>query len=514
MFGIVYYKFRGRLSRPNDAMLEMVGMGRDEFEGSRLEWPRLVAADSQSADDKEWTSLVRDGHAGPARINLLHRDGGAFPALVCRANLEAGRHEQGVAFIVALNRLEGPTDGANDTEAALRRLNPMSDARGRERLAALEAQCETLRGMARARAEAESRERRRLAQVLHDHFQQLISAAKMKIGILRRRSTDEPVVVSLSQTEVLLEEALSASRSLAAELSPPILREGGLESALESLVRWMEQNHRLSVRLQLEDFRDPDNEQVRTIVFECARELLLNVARHAGVKTAELRATITRDGLLKIAVIDEGRGFDAKVAELRSKYGASFGLFNLRERLSLIGGLANVNSAVGKGTTVEMTVPVAFDSPAPAKTDVARPIVEPKAQGGGRRALRVLVADDHKIFREGLIALLLQEPYLVIVGESGDGQEAVELARHLRPDILIVDVSMPRMNGVQVTSLLSRELPQLKIVGLSMHERDDMADAMRRAGAMAYCAKNAPVDVLVNILRDAASFDPSAVSVQ
>jgi CheY-like chemotaxis protein len=296
-------------------------------------------------------------------------------------------------------------------------------------------------------------------------------------------------------------------------LSPPILREGGLASALESLARWMEQNHHLTVRLHMADYRDPDNEQMRTILFECIRELLLNVARHAEVKTADVNATLTRDGLLKIAVIDRGKGFDTGGGELPSKTGASFGLFNLRERLSLIGGITRVVSAPGEGTTVELTVPVAFDLPKPPKPDAAQPIIEPKANGGPRRALRVLVADDHKIFREGLIALLLQEPYLVIVGESGDGQEAVDLARHLRPDILIVDVSMPRMNGIQVASLLSRELPGLKIVGLSMHERDDMADAMRSAGAVAYCAKNAPVEVLVNILRDAASFNAPAAGV-
>jgi DNA-binding NarL/FixJ family response regulator len=68
---------------------------------------------------------------------------------------------------------------------------------------------------------------------------------------------------------------------------------------------------------------------------------------------------------------------------------------------------------------------------------------------------------------------------------------------------------MPRLNGVQVTSLLSREQPRMKIVGLSVHDREDMADAMRSAGAVAYCAKNAPVEELVDILRKAAASDES-----
>jgi signal transduction histidine kinase/ActR/RegA family two-component response regulator len=509
MFGIVYYKFRGRLSRPNDALLEMLGLEREDFELSRPQWGALIAAESKAADDKEWESLLRSGYSGPAEINLVHRNGGTIPALICRADLEAGRHEQGIAFIVNSAALGAAGQTPARHEADWRRANQVLEQRVRERSAELEAQSLKARALARVRAEAESRERKRLAQMLHDQFQQLISAAKMKIGILRRRSTDEPMVGSLRQTENLLEEALSASRTLAAELSPPILREGGLAPALEYLARWMEQQHGLAVDLRLADLRDPDNEQVRTIVFECARELLLNVARHSGVKSAQLAATVSRDGLLKISVVDHGNGFDVSRSESRAE-SAGLGLFNLRERLVLIGGSAMIDSAPGQGTTVELTVPVAFEAPRPAAKQTRRQPLEQKLRDSARRALRVLVADDHKLFREGLISLLLQEPNLVIVGESGDGQQAVELARTLRPDILIVDVSMPRMNGVQVTNVLSRELPQMKIVGLSMHERDDMADAMRSAGAVAYCAKNAPVEVLVNILRDAAASNDAA----
>jgi signal transduction histidine kinase/ActR/RegA family two-component response regulator len=507
MFGIVYYRFRGRLSRPNDAMLEMLGLERDDFEIRRIQWQDMIAPDSRAADEKEWDALVRGGNSGPARINLVQKNGGALPVLISRANLEAGRPEHGIAFIVNLKQLENANIPRTADEAELRRANDLLDQRVRERSAELEAQTARVHALARIRAEAESRERKRLAQVLHDQFQQLVSAAKMKVGILRRRSADAPVVASLLQAEGLLEEALNASRSLASELCPPILREGGLGHALEYLARWMEQHHGLSVQLHLADLRDPDNEQVRTILFECIRELLLNVARHSGVKSAEVSAKITRDSLLKLSIVDRGSGFDPREVQSRIDPASSFGLLSIRDRLSLIGGFMQIISAPGKGTTVEISVPAAFEEAVRPATEI-RP--QPADAGIPRtlpRALRVLVADDHKLFREGLISLLLQEPNLVIVGESGDGQQAVELARTLRPDVLIVDVSMPRMNGVQVTNLLSRELPQLKIVGLSMHERDDMADAMRNAGAVAYCAKNAPVEVLVNILRQAVALD-------
>jgi CheY-like chemotaxis protein len=384
----------------------------------------------------------------------------------------------------------------------------------RERTVALEAQSEKLRALARDLVENQSRERRRLAQILHDQFQQLVSAAKMKIGIMRRRSSDETTVDSLKQAERLLEEALTASRSLATELCPPVLHDGGLASALPWLARYMEQTHELCVNVEMSNYQEPDNEHVRVILFECIRELLLNVVEHAGVKSADLIASVSDEGLLHIHVVDRGIGFDPKKAESTSNTDGKFGLLGISERLSLIGGLAKITSIVGQGTTVELIAPATFNPQ--TKISVAMPvpptglIPAPKMH----RILRVLVADDHKLFREGLISLLSQEPYLKFVGESGDGQEAIELARELRPDIMIVDVSMPKINGVQVASILSQEQPQLRIVGLSMHERDDMALAMRKAGAIAYCSKSAPVEVLVHILRDAAlSDDPTLAPV-
>jgi signal transduction histidine kinase len=91
---------------------------------------------------------------------------------------------------------------------------------------------------------------------------------------------------SLRQTESLLEEVLSTSRDLAMELSPPVLHDAGLSTAFEWLARRMEKNHHLAVRVRLEGWREPDNEQVRTVIFECVRELLFNVVKHSGAKSA------------------------------------------------------------------------------------------------------------------------------------------------------------------------------------------------------------------------------------
>ena len=188
-----------------------------------------------------------------------------------------------------------------------------------------------------------------------------------------------------------------------------------------------------------------------------------------------------------------------------AKPDGSFGLFSIKERLGLLGGLVKVRSQPGQGTTVTMTVPVTIKSE--QMTTASGTLFESTTSdipAGRVPDVRVMVADDHKLFREGLISLLSQESFVHIVGQANDGEEAVNLARELKPDILIIDVTMPKLNGVQVTAQVMRELPNTKVIGLSMHERDDMANAMRDAGAAAYCSKGGPTEALLNVLRGVA----------
>jgi CheY-like chemotaxis protein len=383
--------------------------------------------------------------------------------------------------------------------------NESLEHRIQERTLELQHRSDQLRALALDLTETESRERKRLAQLLHDHFQQLVSAAKLKIGIVRRKLTDESLIETVRQVESLLEETINASRNLATELSPPVLHDAGLGAALEWLARRMERDHNLEVTLAVDPNTEPDNEQVRTILFECARELLFNVVKHAKAQRATLTQSMAAEGLLQLSVSDTGSGFDAHALEMKAKPDGSFGLFSIKERLGLLGGLVKVRSQPGQGTTVTLTVPVTLKSEAAVGSAGQLFETSTEVPMGRVPDVRVLVADDHKLFREGLISLLSQESFVHIVGQANDGEEAVAMARELKPDILIIDVTMPKLNGVQVTAQVIKDLPATKIIGLSMHERDDMANAMREAGATAYCSKGGPTEALLNILRGVAS---------
>lgn len=114
---------------------------------------------------------------------------------------------------------------------------------------------------------------------------------------------------------------------------------------------------------------------------------------------------------------------------------------------------------------------------------------------------RILLVDDHILVRQGLSLLLAEESDMEVVGEAGDGEEGVKLARCLLPDVIVLDFSMPRMDGLQATRILRREFPEVRIVALSMYEKADRAEAMLAAGANAYVEKNGRAEQLLEAIR-------------
>lgn len=115
--------------------------------------------------------------------------------------------------------------------------------------------------------------------------------------------------------------------------------------------------------------------------------------------------------------------------------------------------------------------------------------------------LRILLADDHNVLREGLRALLEQDPELEVVAEAPDGRTACRLARELAPDVLVMDVGMPDMNGVEAARKIREELPSVKILCLSVHREPAIVHAMLEAGARGYILKTSAARELVQAVR-------------
>jgi len=114
---------------------------------------------------------------------------------------------------------------------------------------------------------------------------------------------------------------------------------------------------------------------------------------------------------------------------------------------------------------------------------------------------RVLLADDHKIMRDGLCALLEKEAGFIVVGVAENGRDAVRLARELRPDVVVMDISMPDLNGIEATRQISADVPGVKVIALSMHSERRFVTGMLEAGATGYVLKGAAFEELVASIR-------------
>lgn len=117
------------------------------------------------------------------------------------------------------------------------------------------------------------------------------------------------------------------------------------------------------------------------------------------------------------------------------------------------------------------------------------------------RKIRVLLADDHAILRKGVRMLINSQPDMDVVGEAKTGREAIDEARKLKPDVVIMDVSMPELNGIEGTRQICDELTQTRVIGLSMHKDSVYVREILRAGARGYLLKDSEDDDLVRAIR-------------
>jgi signal transduction histidine kinase len=290
---------------------------------SGLDVPFIVV--SHAIGEEEAVQLIRDG-----ADDFLMKD-------------RLGRLGEAVRRALDQRRLQRERDAARQA----------TEQRSRE----LEAFHNRLRALASELTLAEQRERKKLAAELHDYLAQMLALGRMKVAQLRPRLAAAPDAAGpLQEIDELFKSALAYTRSLMAKLSPPVLDELGLPAALQWLAEQMPLHGlTVDVRLAVEKVPLPDDQAV--LLFQSVRELLINVAKHAGTDRASVELRLDEAGRLQVTVEDAGRGFDAAAVETKSN-GEHFGLFSVRERMDDMGGWLSVTSAPGRGTTVMLTLPL------------------------------------------------------------------------------------------------------------------------------------------------------------
>ncbi|HNG00773.1 MAG TPA: response regulator, partial [Nitrospira sp.] len=367
-----------------------------------------------------------------------------------------------------------------------------------------------LRALASDLTLTEQRERQRLATELHDYLAQLLVFGRMKLSQAKRGNLG-PATTLVKELDDMLDEALTYTRSLVAQLSPPVLREFGLVVAIKWLAEQM-RRHEMTVTVQCEADLAPLREDQAVLIFQSARELLINVSKHAKTSQASISVWIEND-MLHLCVGDEGVGFD--LASTTNIAAPMFGLFSIRERMEALGGRMAVESAPGRGTKITLVVPYVGGSTATdvhsragnalASSQVSEPeavsvldalAVSPGPQSAHSSRTRVLLVDDHAMLRQGVRTVLEGYPDIEIVGEANNGEQALLLAQSLQPKIVIMDINMPGMDGIEATRRLKLEQPETLVIGLSVHNDWQIEEAMRAAGAVSFLPKDAAIEQL------------------
>lgn len=487
----------GRFVEPQPAWEAYTGQNSQDHIG--WGWLNAIHPDDRKEMHRLWTRAREQVGEYRGEGRLWHAPTSGYRYFIARALPvveEAGAIAEWVGTVTDVH-------DRKLAESELRRLNETLEQQVTERTAVADQRAAQLRALAGEVTAAEQRERRRVAQVLHDQVQQMLVAAKLHLNPLHGTGGEDSQA-PLHQAEQLLDDAIRASRSLTLELSPPIFYERGLVAALEWLARRFGEEHHLRVEMDADPQAEMGNEDTAIFVFQAVRELLYNVVKHAGVSAA--RVTLRRrEGNIEATVEDAG-GFDLAQSQVREEAAEKFGLFSIRERVQLLGGSLLVQTSPGKGTRVSLVVPSQVAAPdqsaCPAPAVAAMPPAA--AHRPDEQRIAVMIVDDHPLLRSGLAGLIGCQPDMYTVGEAADGDDAVETAGTLRPDVILMDINLPRVNGVEATRRIVGQVRGVSVVGLSMHDTQEIIAAMRDAGAVDYVAKDAPPELLLAAIRRAA----------
>ena len=323
---------------------------------------------------------------------------------------------------------------------------------------------------------------RRISADLHDGPGQALSLALLRLdalqapcpanaeGCIRTRADFETV-------HTAVRDALTDLRAISAGLRLPELERLTVSEVALRAIDDHQRRSGVSVQRRLESLPDQAPLAIKIALLRTLQEALSNATRHG--KGADVQVELDGAGdRLRLRVSDHGPGFDTRLAE-RS---GGLGLAGMRERAELLGGAFEVDSAVGVGTTVQACWPLSVPD------------------RGMSDSIRVVVADDHPLFREGVITSLRAVPDVDVVGEAQNAEEAVRVVRDELPDVVLLDVTMPG-GGIEAARKIASACPATRIVMLTVSEdEDDLLEAMK-AGASGYVLKGVSARELASVVR-------------
>src|SRR6202050_3383707 len=344
-------------------------------------------------------------------------------------------------------------------------------------------------------------ERRHIARDLHDITGQKLAVLGISLSQVRRakpllKDADSQKLVSdcLVSTKQISEEI----RTLSYVLHPPLLDELGLTSAVRWYTKGFEARTGIHVEIDIPANFQRLPSDVEVTLFRIMQESLTNVHRYSGSATAFVRV-LCSDSQVSLAVGDRGKGMrsDAAGAVVSGDTAVlGVGIQGMRERMRQLSGNLEIHSRPNEGTVVTATVTIPeLDLKLRAELEAGadRPNADADvgdvtdAPSSGRK--RILIADDHEVLRRGVRTLLGTESEWEICGEAIDGKDAVDKSAALSPDLVILDVNMPVLNGLAAVRQILRLRPQPKVLVFTVHDSDQTMMEVQATGAHGYLSK-------------------------
>ena len=365
----------------------------------------------------------------------------------------------------------------------------------------------------RQRDTATAEERNRLAREIHDTVAQSLAGVLMQVETAETylNSGDYATVgAMLASARTQSRKALEDTRRAVQGLAPPSLEQLSLSDTLVDEARLFAAEMGVDAPFIMTGEEQPLTAEQRLALLRIAQEALNNARKHSHAQRVRIGLQYTGDSVV-LLIDDDGAGFDAGARPAPGSSGG-YGLFGMEERARLLGGEVQIDSTPGWGTRIRAALPYrpmreplelrAPAAPAPSYSSLPPARSEPgRAEyGHGGRALRVLIADDHAIVRQGLRDILEAQGSVVVVGEAENGAQAADRARELRPDVVLMDLQMPEVDGLEGLRRLQADSPDLPVIVLTTFETEGSVGQALNAGARGYLLKDtAPADLVAAI---------------
>jgi two-component system, NarL family, sensor kinase len=365
----------------------------------------------------------------------------------------------------------------------------------------------SLRQLSARLLQLQDEERRRIARDLHDVTGQKVAVLSMSLDRLARLTEQRKPEAkeSIKESREIVSQIGEEIRTLSYILHPPLLDECGLASA----VHWYAEGFEKRSGIKLEVSIDADLPRLpadaETTLFRVVQESLTNVHRYSGSSSAKIRIS-KNSKEVRLEIIDYGQGSKSGTARAKLDGAAPLGVGipGMRERLHQLGGGLTVDFGTN-GTRVTATLPIKGGKEAEYEESASRTSLSFTIRSAEDARRRILIADDHELMRRGLRGLLESHDEWAVCGEAVEGAEAVRKSTELKPDLVIMDVNLPGLSGIDAALQIRREREAAKILFFTVHDSDEVIREIVEAGALGYVAKSRASQDLVEAVRNVLS---------